>query len=93
MARMRINCDVDIFATGSTGHLGSTEDRAPSSIVMIRTGAFININSDLYHDHRGVIHGARGLNVNIALGRPCYNELVFAVATSSSVGLTIASVK
>ena len=48
-------------------------DRGPCSISdrHVRTGAFFNINSDLYHDHRGVIHGARGLNVNIALGRPC----------------------
>ena len=34
--------------------------------------AFINISSDLYQDHGGIIHGAWGLNVNIALGQPCY---------------------
>ena len=33
--------------------------------------AFININSDLYQDHGGIVHGARGLNVNIALRRLC----------------------
>ena len=37
----------------------------------VRMRAFININSDLYQDHGGIIHGARGLNVNIALERPC----------------------
>ena len=48
-------------------------DRGPCSISdhHVRTRAFININFDLYQDHGGIIHGARGLNVNIALGRPC----------------------
>ena len=48
-------------------------DRGPCSISdrLVRTGAFINITSDLYQDHGGIIHGARGLNVNIALRRPC----------------------
>ena len=43
----------------------------PTSDRHVRTRAFINTNSDLYQDHGGIIHGARGLNVNIALGRPC----------------------
>ena len=43
----------------------------PTSNHHVRTRAFININSDLYQDHGGIIHGARGLNVNIALRRPC----------------------
>ena len=48
-------------------------DRGPCFISdrHVRTRAFININSDLYQDHGGIIHGARGLNVNIALKRPC----------------------
>ena len=57
---------------------------------------FININSNLYQDHGGIIHGARGLNFNIALGRPCCfldNERVSATTASSSVVLTIASVE
>ena len=57
---------------------------------------FININSDLYQDHGGIIQGARGPNVNIALGRPCCfsgQELVSAATVSSSVVLTIASVE
>ena len=37
----------------------------------VRTMTYININSDLYQGHGGIIHGARGLNVNIALGQPC----------------------
>ena len=37
----------------------------------VRTMTYININSDLSQDHGGIIHGARGLNVNIALERPC----------------------
>ena len=43
----------------------------PTSDRHVRMRAFINTNSDLYQDHGGVIHGARGLNVNIALRRPC----------------------
>ena len=43
----------------------------PTSNHHVRTRAFININSYLYQDHGGIIHGARGPNVNIALGRPC----------------------
>ena len=43
----------------------------PTSDRHVRMRAFININSDLDHDHIGIIHGAQGLNVNIALGRPC----------------------
>ena len=38
MARSQVNCDADIFVAGSTGHLGSTEDRAPSPIVMFGRG-------------------------------------------------------
>src|SRR3954469_7678490 len=40
-------------------------------ITMFERGPSSNINSDLYQDHGGIIHGARGLNVNIALKRPC----------------------
>ena len=40
-------------------------------ITMFGRGPSSNINSDLYQDHGGIIHGARGLNVNIALKRPC----------------------
>ena len=50
--------------------------------------AIINTNSDLYQDHGGIVQGARGLNVNIALGRPCCfldSELVSAATASSSV--------
>ena len=43
----------------------------PTSDRHVRMRAFININSDLYQDHAGVIHEAWGLNVNIALRRPC----------------------
>ena len=38
MARLQVNCDADVFVTGSTGHLGSTEDRTPSLIVMLERG-------------------------------------------------------
>src|SRR4051812_40339351 len=41
-------------------------------ITMFGRGPSSNINSDLYQDHGGIIYGARGLNVNIALKRPCY---------------------
>ena len=44
----------------------------PASDHHIRTRASININSDPYHDHGEIILGGRGLNVNIALGRPRY---------------------
>ena len=49
-------------------------DQGPCSISdrHVRTRAFININFDLYQDHGGIAHGAQGLNVNIALGRPYY---------------------
>jgi hypothetical protein len=93
MARLQINCDFGIFVTNSTGHLGSTKNCAPSSDHHVRMRAFININSDLYQDHGGIIHGARGLNVNIALERPCCfsdSELVSAATASSSIALTIA---
>src|SRR3954462_5851997 len=40
-------------------------------ITMFGRGPSSNINSDLYQDHGGIIHEARGLNVNIALKRPC----------------------
>ena len=43
----------------------------PTSDRHVWMRAFINISSDLYQDHGGIIQGARGLNVNIALGRPC----------------------
>ena len=43
----------------------------PTSDHHVRMKAFINTNSDLYQDHGRVIHGARRLNVNIALRRPC----------------------
>ena len=43
----------------------------PTSDRHVRMRTFININSDLYQDHGGIIQGARGLNFNIALGRPC----------------------
>ena len=68
----------------------------PTSDLHVRMRAFININSDLYQDHGGIIQGARGLNINIALGRPCCfldNKLVSAATASSSVFLTIASVE
>src|SRR3954469_24377642 len=43
-------------------------------ITMFGRGPSSNINSDLYQDHGGIIHGARGLNVNIALKRPgCFS--------------------
>ena len=38
MARLQVNCDAGIFVAGSTGHLGSTEDRAPSLIIMFGWG-------------------------------------------------------
>ena len=38
MARLQINCDVDIFVTGWTGHLGLTEDCALPLIVMFVQG-------------------------------------------------------
>ena len=38
---------------------------------MFGRGPSSNINSDIYQDHGGIIYGARGLNVNIALKRPC----------------------
>ena len=41
-------------------------------ITMSGRGPSSNINSDLYQDHGGIIYRARGLNVNIALKRPCY---------------------
>ncbi|VAI80185.1 unnamed protein product [Triticum turgidum subsp. durum] len=34
----QVNCDAGIFVASSTGHLGSTEDRAPSLIVMFGRG-------------------------------------------------------
>ena len=40
-------------------------------IALIAPRASININSDPYQDNGEIIPGARGLNVNIALGRPC----------------------
>ena len=43
----------------------------PTSDRHVRMRAFINISSDLYQDQGGIIQGARGLNVNIALGQPC----------------------
>ena len=41
MARLQINCDFGIFATSSTGHLGSTKNYAPCSDHHVRTRAFI----------------------------------------------------
>ena len=38
MAHLQIGCDVGIFVAGSTGHLGSTEGRAPSPIIMFGRG-------------------------------------------------------
>ena len=96
MARLQINCDFGIFVTSSTGHLGSTKNCAPCSDHHVRTRASSNINSDLYQDHGGIIYGAQGLNVNIALMRPCCfldSELVSATTTSSSIALTIALVE
>ena len=64
-------------------------------ITMFGRGPSSNINSDLYQDHGGIIYGARGLNINIALKRPCCfldSELVSAATTSSSIALTIALV-
>ena len=95
MARLQINCDFGIFVTSSTGHLGSTKNCAHVRVTMFGQGPSSNINSDLYQDHGGIIHGARGLNVNIALGRPCCfldSELVSSATASSSVILTIALV-
>ena len=91
MARLQINCDFGIFVTSSTGHLGSTKNCAPCSDHHVRTRAFININSDLYHDHGGITHGARGLNVNIALGRPCcfFGQLMTHKYRGSIVVLSI----
>ena len=44
---------------------------SPTSDRHVPMRALININSDLYQDHGGIIQGARGLNDNISLGRPC----------------------
>ena len=38
MARLQIDCDIDIFVIGSTGHLGLTEDCALPLIVMFERG-------------------------------------------------------
>ena len=38
MARPQVNCDAGIFVAGLTSHLGSTEDRAPSLIVILGWG-------------------------------------------------------
>ena len=38
MARLQINCDVGIFVTGSTGHLGLTKDYALPPIVIFGGG-------------------------------------------------------
>ena len=53
MARPQINCDASIFVAGSTGHLGSTEDRAPSPIVMFDEGP----RPDMVIRTRGAILG------------------------------------
>ena len=66
-------------------------------ITMSGRGPSSNINSGLYQDHGGIIYGARGLNVNIALKRPCCffldSELVSVATTYSSIALTIALVE
>ena len=65
-------------------------------ITMFGRGPSSNINSDLYQDHGGIIYGARGLNVNIALKRPCCfldSKLVSAATTSLSIALMIALVE
>ena len=38
MARLQIDCGIDIFVIGSTGHLGLTEDCALPPIVMFGQG-------------------------------------------------------
>ena len=96
MARPQVNCDAGIFVAGSTGHLGSTEDRAPSPIVMFgrgpsSTSTLISImiieesSMELEGSTSTLPSGGRAVFMDI--------ELVFAVTTSSSVGLTIASVE
>ena len=47
MVRLQINCDVGFFVTGSTGHLGLTEDCALPPIIMF--GEKITFPKILFH--------------------------------------------
>ena len=60
----------------------------PTSDLHVRMRAFVNINSNLYQDHGGVIHGARGLKSTLPSGdRAVFldSKLVSAATASSSV--------
>ena len=68
----------------------------PTSDRHVRMRAFININSDLYQDHGGIIHGARGSTSTLLSSDHTVfldSELVSATTTSSSIALTIALVE
>ena len=60
LQRRRLHCRLDWSPRLGRGP-GSSSDRQDRKYVLVI------INSDLYQDHGGIIYGAQGLNVNIAL--------------------------
>ena len=68
----------------------------PASDHHVQTRVFINTNSDLYQDHGGIVHEARGSTLTLPSGDHAVfpnSKLVSATTTSSSIALTIPLVK
>ena len=88
--------DVGIFVAGSTGHLGSTEDRAPFPIVMFGRGPsststpiYIKIMEESPKELGGSTSTLSSSDRDVFLD----SELVSAITTSSSIAFTIALVE
>ena len=96
MARAQINCDAGIFVAGSIGHLGSTEDRAPSPIVMFGRGPSSTstpISIKIMEESSMELGGSMSTLPSGDRAVFLDSELVTAVTAYSSVALMIASME
>jgi hypothetical protein len=88
--------NVGIFVAGTTGHLGWSEDRAPLRIVKIRqmfSSSSTPISSGIMEKSSIELGGSTSTLPPRDRAVFLDSGFVFAVPTSSSVALTIASVK
>ena len=96
MARLHINCDLDFFVTGSTGHLGLTEDCALLPIVMFGRGPSSTptpISIKITEESSMELGGSTSTLPSSDRAVFLDSELVSAATTSSSITLTISLVE
>ena len=91
-----VTWDADIFIAGSTGHLGSTEDRAPSPIVMFGRGPSLTstpISIKIMEESSMELGGSTSTLPSGDRAVFPDSERVSAATASSSVALTITLVE